>query len=270
MFLSQMIPSWKVWPYQGKDRTEITIPRDAPPAFTEVPTKEVAGEETAPIRGPLQELTTPQVPHEEWTKVGASPNKFPGWRKVLHPSWLVTATGQASLVLSESRWRHHNQSSGERRARCQRAEEHLQVEQPEQDLASPLPMQEVAPPLGIKEVMACLQRDPLPVTTFEVTLEPKQPEAMVEPTVATMCASHIVQDEAMGITYMDMVTTSVGQVALGSSCLAAHNPQTHHRGHHQPPLRKKLITAFGWKDYHTIHQEHLYVPLWQWGSAALI
>ena len=38
----------------------------------------------------------------------------------------------------------------------------------------------------------------------------------------------------------------------------------------RPPLRKKLITTFGWGDYHAIWQEHLYTPLWQWGSAALI
>ena len=34
------------------------------------------------------------------------------------------------------------------------------------------------------------------------------------PTVAMMGASCIVKDEATGITYMDTITTSVGQVAL--------------------------------------------------------
>ena len=48
-----------------KDWTEITIPRDAQLAFTNVPTKEVTVEEAAPIGGPLEELTTAQVPHEE-------------------------------------------------------------------------------------------------------------------------------------------------------------------------------------------------------------
>ena len=93
-------------------------------------------------------------------------------------------------------------------------------------------MQEVTPTPGFKEVIACLQRDPLPVTAFEVHLEPMQQEAMVKPTVATMCASCIVQDETMGITYMDMVTTSVGQVALRSFLPGGPNPWTHHRGHH--------------------------------------
>ena len=34
------------------------------------------------------------------------------------------------------------------------------------------------------------------------------------PGVATMSASHVVQDEATGATYLDMVTTSVGRVTL--------------------------------------------------------
>ena len=58
--------------------------------------------------------------------------------------------------------------------------------------------------------MAYLQRGPLPVNTFDAPLGSMQPEAMVEPAVTMMCASHIVQHKAMGITYMDMVTTSVG------------------------------------------------------------
>ena len=39
-----------------------------------------------------------------------------------------------------------------------------------------------------------------------------------------MYTSCIVQDEAMGITYMDTVTTSVGQVALGGPHLAIQTP----------------------------------------------
>ena len=110
-----------------KDQTELTISRDAPPTFTDVPTEEVAMEEAAPLAGPLEELTTLQVLHEEWTKIEAPPNKFPSWRKVLYPSQLVTTIGQASPAFSESRQRHCHWSSGERRAQCQRAEEHLQV-----------------------------------------------------------------------------------------------------------------------------------------------
>ena len=41
-----------------------------------------------------------------------------------------------------------------------------------------------------------------------------QQEVMSAPGVATMCTSCIVKDKVMGFTYMDMVTTSVGRVAL--------------------------------------------------------
>ena len=72
---------------------------------------------------------------------------------------------------------------------------------------------------------ACLQRDPLSSTASKAPQEPLQPEAIVEPAVATLCASHIVLDEAMGITYMDMATTFVEQVALRSSCPVAQTPR---------------------------------------------
>ena len=58
------------------------------------------------------------------------------------------------------------------------------------------------------------------MTAFEAPLEPMQLEVTVEPAVAMMCASCIVQDEATGITCMDTVTISVGQVALKGPCLA--------------------------------------------------
>ena len=85
-------------------------------------------------------------------------------------------------------------------------------------------MQVVALPPGFKEGMACLQRDPSPLTAFEAPLEPMQPEVMVEPTVAMVCARCIVQDKASGIMYMETVTFSVGQVALRCSCPAAQTP----------------------------------------------
>ena len=48
----------------------------------------------------------------------------------------------------------------------------------------------------------------------EAPLGPLQMTAVVEPTIATMSTSCIVKDKATGITYMDTVATSVGQVAL--------------------------------------------------------
>ena len=86
-------------------------------------------------------------------------------------------------------------------------------------------MHVVALPPGFEEVTACLQGDPLPAIALKVPLEFMQPEAVIKPMVAMMCASHVVQDEASGVTYMEMVTTSMGQVTLGATCPAAQNPQ---------------------------------------------
>ena len=103
----------------------------------------------------------------------------------------------------------------------------MQVEQAEQDSPSPEslePIYIVPPPLGFERVLACLQRGLSPATVSEVPLEHMQPEVMGKPMVATKCASHVVQDEASGITYMEMVTTSVGQVALGCTHPPAPTP----------------------------------------------
>ena len=55
------------------------------------------------------------------------------------------------------------------------------------------------------------------MATIETPMEPMQPEIMAEPVIATMCTSCIIQDETIGVTYMDTVTTSIGRVALSSS-----------------------------------------------------
>ena len=74
---------------------------------------------------------------------------------------------------------------------------------------------QVTPPPGFWGVMACLWWDPSPVDAHEAPPGPLWLTAVVDPTVVTMSASCIVKDEATGITYMDTVTTSVWQVALG-------------------------------------------------------
>ena len=75
-------------------------------------------------------------------------------------------------------------------------------------------MPEVAQPLGFKRVMACLQRDSSSLASIEAPPGRRQPEMVMEPTVAMMYATCIVQDEAAGVTHMDVVTASVGRVAL--------------------------------------------------------
>ena len=62
------------------------------------------------------------------------------------------------------------------------------------------------------------------MTTTEAPREPMQLKIMVEPAIATMCTSCIIQDETVGVTNMDMVTTSMDRVALSSSCMATCPP----------------------------------------------
>ena len=63
------------------------------------------------------------------------------------------------------------------------------------------------------------------MTAIEDPWELMQPEVMAEPMVAMMCTSCIIQDEITGVTYMDTVTTSMGRVALRSSCLMTQTPR---------------------------------------------
>ena len=103
---------------------------------------------------------------------------------------------------------------------CQWADEELKVQSTESEPTSPMKVLEIAwqvtlPPdfLG---VMACLRKDPSPEEAHEVPPDSLRIAAVVEPTMATMSASCIVKDEAMGVTYMDTMTTSVGSVALSN------------------------------------------------------
>ena len=69
------------------------------------------------------------------------------------------------------------------------------------------------PPPGFMGVTTCLQKDPSLEKVFEVPHDPLRVAAVLVPTVATMSASCTIRDKAAGVTYMDTVTTSVGQVA---------------------------------------------------------
>ena len=69
------------------------------------------------------------------------------------------------------------------------------------------------PTPGFLEVTSCL-RDPLLKEILNTTPIPVAVEMMTALGVATMSASRVVLDEATGVTYLDMVTTSVGRVTL--------------------------------------------------------
>ena len=247
------LPEWFL-----KDQTDLTISRDAPPTFTNVPIEEVAVEDAAPIGGPLRNQLHPRYhmrSGQRWRLpklvpwLGESAAPLP----VSHCCW-TSPSGLQQVEAETPHW-----SSGKRRAQHQMGKECLQVEWAEQDSSlpkSPELIQIVALPPGFKEVTACLQRHLSPATTFEVPLEPTQPEVMVKPMVAMVCASCIVQDETSGVTYMENSHHFCG--ASGPQVFPPGNPNpwAHHRECHWPPLKKKLITASGQKDYYAIWQEN--------------
>ena len=65
------------------------------------------------------------------------------------------------------------------------------------------------------EVTSCL-RDPSAKDILDTTPVPVVMGMMTALGVATMSASHVVLDEATGVTYLDTVMTSVGRVSLSS------------------------------------------------------
>ena len=73
---------------------------------------------------------------------------------------------------------------------------------------------QVTLPPSFLGVMACLRRDQSPEGAHEVSPDSLMVGVMLAPGLATLSASCIVKDEVTGVTYMDMVTTSVGRVAL--------------------------------------------------------
>ena len=69
-------------------------------------------------------------------------------------------------------------------------------------------------PPGFVGVTACLWRDQLLEEVCKVPPDPLRMAVVLGPAVAAMRTSCIVKDKVMGVTYMDTVTTLVGQVTL--------------------------------------------------------
>ena len=194
---------------EGYFGSQTSVSTDALPAPSNVPSEEVA----TPVSWPLKESMLLWVPHEKWVKVEAPPNQFLGWEKVQHPSQPVATVGQAPQACCDMKQKHWHQSSKVRKVWCQRAEEQMQVRITKRDSPSSEPLEPthiVAPLLGFERVMACLRGDPLPVTALEVPLGFTQPEVATRPAVATMCASHVIQDEGSGVTHMETIIPLFG------------------------------------------------------------
>ena len=70
-------------------------------------------------------------------------------------------------------------------------------------------------------VTACLQTPELVEVALELPLGTMPFGVVAAPRIPMVSTSHIVRDEATGVTYMDTVTTSIGRVALSGPDLGA-------------------------------------------------
>ena len=132
-------------------------------------------------------------------------------------SRLVVVARQVPPLSRSPKQRPHSQSSGERMAwKWQPNDLKMQVmksEPPSPTRELEMVRQVMLPP-GFTGVTACLLRDQSPEKVYNVPQDPLRMTAVLVPTVAAMSTNCIIKDKAMGVTYMDTVTTSVGWVAI--------------------------------------------------------
>ena len=172
----------------------------APEEMSANPTKKAEPHSTAtmPAITPGVQATPKAI--EEPAVERKSP-KLPGWEKVLHPSWPVVAVGQIPYPSGSLGWRFHN----------------LEIMTTPPETPSPTQELEVIQQVTLAPsflgVTACL-RSPLLEEVHEASRDPLAMGVMTAPGAATMYTSHIIRDELIGATYLDIITASVGRVAL--------------------------------------------------------
>ena len=134
---------------------------------------------------------------------------------MLHPSRPVVTARQIPPLSRGPRQRPHSQSLGDGLVQIPQTKEPrvstTQLEPPSPTKKLEVVQQAMLPP-GFAGVTACFQRDQLPEGVSDP--DPLRMTILSGPAVATMSASHIVKDVVTGVTFMDTVTTSVGQVTL--------------------------------------------------------
>ena len=142
--------------------------------------------------------------------------KFLGWEKFLHPSQAVVAAGEISQPSKTLR----------PRVGSIQLPQIVPAKPPASPPKTPMPPKPSSPvqalaliwpptlPCSFAGVMACLWTPELVEVSLEVPLGTMPIGVVATPRISTMSMSHIIRDEATGVTYMDTVTTSIGKVAL--------------------------------------------------------
>ena len=147
--------------------------------------------------------------------------KYARWEKILHPSWPVLAAGEipkpATMPKSEGRIRQLTQTIPIILPLClPKAPSLLASSPPARALALKRP-----PTLsqGFTRVTACLKTLEVVEVGWEMPVGSMSIGLVLTPGISSVSSSHVVQDDMMGLVYMDTVTTSVGRVILGRSGL---------------------------------------------------
>ena len=82
-------------------------------------------------------------------------------------------------------------------------------------------MQPLTLPCGFSEVTACLHTPDLVEVDLKLPVGIVPIGLLATPGITSVSSSHIIQDEIMGMTYMDTITTSIGQVTISGPGLGA-------------------------------------------------
>ena len=145
--------------------------------------------------------------------------KYARWEKILHPSWLVLATGEipepATMWKSKGRIRQLTRTIPIILPLC--------LSKAPSPLASPPPARALelkwlpTLPQGFTRVMACLKTPEVVEVGWEMPMGSMSIGLVLTPGISSVSSSHVVQDDTMGLVYMDTVTTSIGRVILGRS-----------------------------------------------------
>ena len=145
-------------------------------------------------------------------------NSFPGWMEVLHPAQSATSAGQTPLSLGELRWRCHSWNVGARRALCIKEQKsadklHRKNWTATSSPGSPKPMPKTTPTPRLQGSYSLPEEGfVLASSHWNNPLETRWPDIIAGThSDHMMYATHLVWDEATGVTYMDTVTCLSGE-----------------------------------------------------------
>ena len=152
-------------------------------------------------------------------------SKYPGWETVLHSSQLVCAVGETPPPTPVPRPRRRPRvPSHTATVTCpscpSKALPPPMSSPPPQALALTKPS---TPPRGFTGVTSCLRAPKFEETGQEAFKNTTSIGLEATPGISSVCVTRVVKDDETGLVYMDTVTTSVGQVVLGTDSISSND-----------------------------------------------